>query len=252
MALLALLVPMAAGQCPEINELDVLYDSDTFMCAYVWQGPGDDDPIQACTLCDELSDGEIMLREDGHSHSADEGQYTPIGSLITMPGCTFYGFGDYNYAGDVDEYPEGTHPNVGGYDQGDSCGTTLTGYQSYKCECIQKMIECSPSDAYDNVLTCDGLESDVEFSCSYTETIGTAYSIEATDSMGISDEVTSTVQTGLFDIFSSDLGESSTTSYDWSTTSSQTFEVSQTYEVGATVPPRTKVWFEGQVCFSTW
>lgn len=114
------------------------------------------------------------------------------------------------------------------------------------------MIECSPSDAYDNVLTCDGLESDVEFSCSYTETIGTTYSTEATDSMGISDEVTSTVQAGLFDIFASDIGESSTTSYDWSTTSSQTFEVSQTYEVGATVPPRTKVWFEGQVCFSTW
>ncbi len=194
LALLALLAPMAAGQCPEINELDVLYDSDTFMCAYDWQGPGDDDDIQACTECDGFGEAHVP---DGFSHSADEGQYFPFGSIITMPGCTFYGFEDYNYAGDVDEYPEGTHPNVGGNYEGDYCGTTLTGYPSYKCECIQKMIECDPSDDYVTVLTCDGSEFDTDFSCTYIQTIGTEYTEEASQSMGVSVEVSSEIQVRL-------------------------------------------------------
>ncbi len=196
MALLALLAPMAAGECPNINELDVLYDSDTFMCVYVWQGPGDDDAIQACTECEEF--GEAHL-EDGYSYSQPEGQYYPIGSLITMPGCTFYGFGDYNYAGDVYPYDEGTYPNVGGNYEGDTdhCGTTLTGYPSYKCECIQKMIECDPSDDYVTVLVCDGSEFDTDFSCTYIQTIGTEYTEEASQSMGVSAEVSSEIEVRL-------------------------------------------------------
>ena len=197
LALLALLVPMAAGQCPSINELDVLYDSTTFMCAYIWQGPGDDDAIQACTECDGF--GEVQC-EDGFSDPGLEGYFDPVGSIITMPGCTFYGFGDYNYKGDVDEYPEGTHPNVGGYDQGESCGTTLTGYDSLMCECFQKMIECDPSDDYVTVLRCDGSEFDTDFSCTFIQSIGTDYTEEASQSMDVSVEVSSEIQVRLYPV----------------------------------------------------
>ena len=38
--------PPPPPSAPQIQDLPILYDDDTFLCAEIWQGPGDDDLIQ--------------------------------------------------------------------------------------------------------------------------------------------------------------------------------------------------------------
>ena len=50
--------------------------------------------------CDDLEDGR-----DDVDYSLEDGFST--GSLIVNPGCTYYGFADYDFEGDVYEYGPG-------------------------------------------------------------------------------------------------------------------------------------------------
>ncbi len=106
-----------------------------------------------------------------------------------------------------------------------------------KCRCTQKLIECAPSDDFVTVLACDNRGSDTTVTCSYSETVGTSYTTEATQSQEVSLTVEETIQAGLGDIFSTSLGYSATTGYDWSTTSAETYDFAVTRTVEADVPP---------------
>ncbi len=203
--LLALL-PLATGQCPPITDLPILYDDNTFLCAYEYQRPGDDDPIQGCSECEGL--GVFVVPDTFEDSVEDSDFYYGVGSIISMAGCTYYGFNEPYYGGDVYEYPgPATYPNiVTDVVGGEVCGKTSYGFQSLRCECVQKMIECSPSDDFVNVLVCDALDSDVELACGYTESIGTTFTEEASNSLAVSEEVASTVQVsskihGMFTVF---------------------------------------------------
>ncbi len=46
LSILLLFAASASAECPQIQDLPILYDDDTFLCAEIWQGPGDDDLIQ--------------------------------------------------------------------------------------------------------------------------------------------------------------------------------------------------------------
>ncbi len=46
LSILLLCAASASAECPQIQDLPILYDDDTFLCAEIWQGPGDDDLIQ--------------------------------------------------------------------------------------------------------------------------------------------------------------------------------------------------------------
>ena len=80
------------------------------------------------------------------------------------------------------------------------------------------------------------------FSGGYEVTFGTEYSGSATASMGVSLEVEETIQAGLEALFSTEIGISSTTSYDWSNAASGTFSVSETFTITTPVAPGQKVW----------
>ena len=46
-AVLALaFAPAVLGECPNIGQVPILYDDNTFTCAQAWQGPGDQDAIR--------------------------------------------------------------------------------------------------------------------------------------------------------------------------------------------------------------
>merc|ERR1711942_432287 len=100
--------------CPDISELPIVYDKQ-FIGARRYTRKGNDIPALSCT---------------GNYHDYVNGQYstTPghgytIGSIFVHPGCTFYGFHDYDYQG---SYTEWTGPlfisNVPEWEFGHTCG----------------------------------------------------------------------------------------------------------------------------------
>ena len=40
------LATSAWAECPDLESLDIMYNSDTFMCGYYWQEKGADNPIK--------------------------------------------------------------------------------------------------------------------------------------------------------------------------------------------------------------
>ncbi len=103
-----ILPPLAVSECPDIEDEPVMYpyDEELFLCADVYQGHGDYDAIQACNICEE--DGFYQFYADnGRENPGEVSQYFPMGSIVIMPGCTFYGFADINYEGEVRQYAGG-------------------------------------------------------------------------------------------------------------------------------------------------
>merc|ERR1712212_1164201 len=99
----------ARSGCPDISELPIVWNKQ-FLGIRFYQGKGNNIPALSCN-------GNIMDRVSGFQHSADPGKGTPFGSIFVHPGCTFYGFHDYNYQGSYTEWtgplfisnvPEGT------------------------------------------------------------------------------------------------------------------------------------------------
>ena len=43
---IALVPAYVLGECPDVTELPVLFDDNTFLCAEAWQGPGGSSAIQ--------------------------------------------------------------------------------------------------------------------------------------------------------------------------------------------------------------
>jgi hypothetical protein len=39
-------VAVVRGECPNISELPIMYDEETFMCTYMFQGKGSFNPLQ--------------------------------------------------------------------------------------------------------------------------------------------------------------------------------------------------------------
>ena len=83
------------------------------------------------------------------------------------------------------------------------------GPEAFKCRCIQTPPNCQPDDGYDPVLVCDNTGGVVDTSCSYSHTVGTAYSNSMTEEMSISVGLKETITSSYFEnyrlnIFGSD------------------------------------------------
>ncbi len=176
----------------------------------------------------------------------EDGQYIPVGSLMVLPGCTFYGFSEPNYEGNViefggpDEVPNHGEVVLGIY-ANDVCGVVVDGYRSAMCRCQQAFISCVPEDDYSTVMSCDNTHGDNPVTCEYTEYVGTSYTEEAWESMSVSYGVMEEVQAGLMDVFSVGISVSATTGYDWGEATSQTFDRIKEYRVSVTVDAGTTV-----------
>ena len=136
------------------------------------------------------------------------------------------------------------------------------GPRSLKCRCIQEPINCEPDDGYDVsrklrcrnlviylgviqlkrifitqvVLVCDNLLGLAAAKCTYSHTVGTAFSESASESMSVSESVKVAIHAGLFNIFSEDLEISATTGYDWTHTTDATKSEQTTIIVEAEAP----------------
>merc|ERR1712126_155178 len=170
-----------------------------------------------------------------------------MGSVIVKAGCTFYGYKDHGYSGDLMKY-EGPNVFPDGC-TGGKCppisGNAANGFCSVKCRCKQDPIICTPEDGWATIIQCDNTQSSTELLCSYTKTIGTTWSQSAQESMSIDTTIDYAMHAGFFDMFSEDLGISVSTGYDWTHVSSEAQSETETFKVESNVPPYTLLKIQG-------
>jgi len=216
----------ARSGCPDISELPIVWNKQ-FLGSRRYSGKGNDIPALSCN-------GDYNDAVSGHQASADPGTGYLIGSIFVHPGCTFYGFHDYNYQG---SYTEWTGPlfisNVPKWTFDHSCGVACA--RSYLVDCRQQYPDCQPEDSWKTVTSLDNTQSDLPATFTYKYTIGTSWSHQMSESMDISTTISEEVKAGFFDIFEASIGVSVTTGYNWSETStaakSETKEISDVIEV---------------------
>ncbi len=145
LALLALLAAWVKAECPPMEDVKVMWDEDTFNCARMWMGTGADHPVQGCNACTEGQESDWDYFDEAEN-AGGGGGYFSVGSLMVLPGCTFYGFDQSDFLGGIFEYSAGTHSNVDGPNGNSEVSCGPSGFASYKCRCQQKLISCVPED----------------------------------------------------------------------------------------------------------
>jgi len=236
---IAAIASLLNAECPPASDVPVMCESmnDTFNCARAWIGKGSDEPIEGCNNCigdyydgDDICDGEDWNTVDGLSCYL-------FGSLLVLPGCTFYGFSEHNYTGEVQTFDSGLHSNVQAAVDCALSSTCALGFYSTKCRCEQELVSCEPVDDFDVVLKCDALQSPQEVTCQYTKTIGTHWEDEIKKQFNISARVSAEIQGHFFKLFSANIGVSVNTGYDWTHISIETMSEEVSVQVESSAQP---------------
>lgn len=237
LARILMVVAFAANvhsECPQLDDIPVTYSPGVFTCARFYYGYGHDLAVRGCNGCsvDDYADLPHGLDTD-----AGEGRIYPMGSAIVRPGCSLYVFHKNNYAGSYDRYDgPAIIANVRS-GQGSATEGCADGNPSIQCRCTMDPVSCTPDDSYAVVLRCDATGAIEPTNCKYVKTVGSIYSEEVSESMSIDVTIKEEIKESFFDIFSSTIGVSVSTGYDWSHTTSVTKSELEQFEVNAIAPP---------------
>jgi hypothetical protein len=223
----------ARGECPNINDLPVYYNDNTFMCARFYYGFGNDLPLHGCNGC---SIQEFVDVTDGANWDAGDGLQYPVGSLIVRPGCTFYQFNEQYYGGGWKNY-EGPAIYSKIENGPDTTETGCAkGRPGIKCRCGMKHFSCVPEDSYNMVLICDATNAAADTECNYMKTVGTMYTETYSNSMSLDVTIKTEMSAKFEGLFSASVGVSVSTGYDWTSTSSETTSKEEKIEIKAVAP----------------
>jgi len=229
----------------------VLNDAgDQFYCAFSWRDDypwNNDIPLEACN---ERSLNDTFM--DGFDSNLGDGQFRAFGGTIVKAGCTIYGYELSHFEGNHHDYNgPATFANGCPYLDDDQCHDTMWendaywGWPSYRCRCQQDPIICQPTDQWVVIMQCDNTNNDVEAKCRYVKTIGTTWSTSALDSMSIDETIEDSMSAHFFKLFSTEIGKSQTTGYDWSHTSSEAKSETETFFDEAVVDAHSLLIIEG-------
>merc|ERR1712008_503131 len=220
-----------AGECPSMDEVPVMYNKETFMCARLYTGFGSDNAIDACNDCPGYPGYYDYY--DGIDSGSPLGYYFTIGSVIVRPGCQIYLYQYAGFQGTPTNYGSGIHTNLHGPVSG-SC----PGWTGIKCRCQMTPPVCDPIDSYHTVLQCDNSESEqTVVTCRYKKAIGTQYETSWSESMSIDESIEVSMKASIYDIFEVSIGTSITTGYNWGTAGSEVFNEQEEYELTVEVLP---------------
>jgi len=190
------------------------------VCAYWWDGEGDDWPVAAC---------------NGDRHYTGVGDYNlgyyPMGSIYVMPGCTMYLWEGSMFSGAREKIYYGLLPNNPNF----ASNGAIPGPQSWKCRCDYP-ITCVPEDGFEVILQYDNRKGKTPITLKYTKTIGISLSVEVQQSFSVTNTTTATVAVRLHKIFAS-LQKSQKTKYDWSVKVAADFSVTTSLESEITILP---------------
>ena len=157
-----------------------------------------------------------------------------MGSLMVKPGCTLAAYREYHFQGEYQLFTTGTHPLTGSEATAGDCGF---GWRSFKCRCDLTPVNCAPKDAFVVVLQCNGLGAISPVECDYIKKVGVTYSEELSQTIKIGLDVEYEISASLFEIFEASLGESVSTGFDWTSTSTSTKSITEEFKVLAQAPP---------------
>jgi hypothetical protein len=234
LAFSAILVGIANGECPGMDDLPVMYNADTFMCARFYYGWGHDLAVSGCNGCSLQDHADIP---HGLDQEAGDGYIYPMGSAMVNAGCTLYVFHDHNFGGSYDRYDGPTIVSTihsGGGSVTDGCAN---GHPSFQCRCSMSPVSCQPTDDWAVVLRCDATGAIEPSNCNYYKIIGTIFGQSFSESASVSVTVEEKLSVDFFEIFSASVGISTTTGYNWKGTSSVTKSTKEQFTVIATAPP---------------
>lgn len=223
-----------AGECPSMDEVPVMYNKETFMCAWLYTGPGSDYAIDACNVCPNDIDNGHYDVNDGFDQAGEACFYLPIGSVIVRPGCQIYLYEDLGFQGVITNYGSGIHTNL----QGPLYQPPCPGWKGLKCRCQMTPPVCDPIDSYHTVLQCDNSGSEqTVVTCRYKKAIGTQYETSWSESMSIDASIEVSMKATIYEIFEMSIGTSITTGYNWGTAGSEVFNEQIEYELTVEVLP---------------
>ena len=80
------------AECPSMDQVPVMYNSDTFLCGVSFSGEGREYPIDGCNKCRPDDDENGHRMKHGYNSDAGDGRFFPMGSVIIRPGCKLYGY----------------------------------------------------------------------------------------------------------------------------------------------------------------
>jgi len=225
--------------CPTVDEVPVMDSKyDVFVCFAIWDGWGDSTMVGGCN-------GEREYGYDGKKWKGQGNKMWPVGSILVKNGCTFYGYEEMNYKGDLIKYKG---PNV--YPNGCADGKCpkieaaddahANGFRSLECYCDQEPIICDPKDFWVSVMEYDNRNSSSSTIVTFSKTIGTTWTTEAKESFSVGDKIEATLKEGFF-LNMGELKVSETTGYDWSAVSTEVKSDSVTTQVDEVVPAHSKL-----------
>ena len=222
----------SSAECPQLEDVPIMYgDTNTFTCARVYMGPGGKYLVNGCNSC---SAGEYFEVNHGYDADAPEGQLFPMDSILVRPGCILVGYSQNHYLGDYQEFPEGIHTLAGGEKGKGDCGN---GWRSFKCRCDGlNPVNCDAKDQFDQVLRCDALDSMSPVACDFKKKIGVTYSDQLSETISVGLAIEFEISAALMEVFKASLGESGSTGFDWTTTSTSTRSRTEIFEVHAEAP----------------
>jgi len=193
------------------------------VCAWWWNGNGNDWPVDACN-------GDRYYAQVGDFESGYG--YEPMGSIYVMPGCTMYLYEDFGFAGNREEIYDGLLPNNPYF----ASNGVIPGPKSYKCRCYYP-INCVPKDSYEVILQYDNKKGKTPITLTYTKTIGISLSAEVQESLTVSNTTTRSLSRRFFRIFSTTTTFSSTTTYNWKVKVAADFSLTTSLESKITIQP---------------
>jgi len=225
-----------SGECPNMDDIPVMYDKEHFTCAWAYSGAGSAYDVDACNDC-YGSTGFHYTYHDQTESDSGICCYWPIGSLIIRPGCQIYLYSDVGYHGDVTTYGPGIHPNLHG-PVDELTGNNCYGWKGYKCRCQMTPPVCDPIDSYHTVFQCDNSANQHhEATCRYKKVIGTQYTNSWSESMSIDVSIEASMKATIYGIFETGISTSVTTGYNWGKAGSEVFNEEQEFEITVTVEP---------------
>lgn len=219
--------------CPDISELPrVDHDNSVFIGARLYSLYGNCVPGLSCN-------GRFVDCQNGEMYSSEPGKCSPIGTLFVHAGCTFHAFKEYNFQGLVKTFPGPLFVTkmpdgiFWGY------GTTETKVpcvSSFLVDCRQHYPDCTPSDHWETVASFDNTGSSLSSKFTYKYEVGTSWSHEMSEDMGIDTTIEAEISFGFFRQFETRIGVSQTTQHNWGEVSTEEKSETKSFSTETEVP----------------
>jgi len=224
--------------CPDISELPrVDHHKSVFIGARIYYLYGNCVPGLSCN-------GDFWDTQNGAMISPEPGYCTAIGTLFVHAGCTFHAFKEYNFQGSVKTFegPLFVTKMPDGIFWGDQTSETkVPCVSSFLVDCRQHYPDCQPSDRWETVASLDNTGSSLPSEFTYTYEVGTSWSHEMSEEMGIDSTIESEISVGFFRQFETRVGVSQTTQHNWGEISTEEKSESKTISTKTEVPARGRI-----------